>query len=958
MRTKTPELVKTLPITSEEGKPHQRQLKDFSIFYQNVRGLRSKVKDFHDNILANNFDIICITETWLNNSIHDRELCDERYLMFRNDKLYEIAGVQRGGGVLCCVKKKFQVLSVCKSEDVDFQWLCTTLKINEFIIAICCIYIKSGSSLSVYERVLDSFESNNDLYSENVYLIGDFNIPEINGIYYNFRNGSTKARVIQQIMCRYDLYMINNVLNHVDNTLDLVLTNMTEAKLLLSDMFLVNIDQYHPPLEISFGIITNNKIVDKAPDDNDHNYDFKKGDYIKLHYVLRQCNWVNIIQSGDINECTNQFYTVLYEALDKCVPHKKSYRVSNYPIWFSKELKKKIKTKERYHKKSKKDHRYTQTFRDLRREVKCLIKICHANYIQNIEGDINNNPKMFWEYIKTKRSNSSIGLRFSYNDEYFENEQDISNAFAKYFKSVYSNSTPLQGDFSFKDYNLDGLNVKDVSIPEIINAIKSLKPQAAVGVDGLPGYFFKAFVDILAVPLQLIFNRSLRTNTFPEAFKIGRVAPIHKSGNTSVITNYRAITVLSAPSKIFERVLYNRIYSHVSPVLIEEQHGFVNKKSTVTNLCIFSDYLAREINNAQIDTIYTDLAKAFDRVNHNILLEKLKSFSFDEDLIIFLKSYLTNRPNFVKFNNSKSDNFISTSGVPQGSILGPLLFVLFINDISDYIKYSSFLLYADDLKAYRVIRSPEDINKLKSDIQSISDFCTHNDLALNETKCKVVSYTRKKDSLVGAYTVNGVEMQTLNEIKDLGVVFSKNFSFSDHISQLVAECSRKIGFILRASHGFQEKTSIILFNTYVRSKLEYCCIIWNPRTLTYTEMLEKVQKKFLRSIYLRKHGIYPFLISYERQRCEFNVMLLSKRRENAAIVFIFNILQGHTVVPDILFSVNISVPDVRLRRRCNLFKVINENSPTEHCTSIVNAFLRQCEIDIFNISRNKLVSLL
>lgn len=233
-----------------------------------------------------------------------------------------------------------------------------------------------------------------------------------------------------------------------------------------------------------------------------------------------------------------------------------------------------------------------------------------------------------------------------------------------------------------------------------------------------------------------------------------------------------------------------------------------------------------------------------DKVNHNILLEKLKSFSFNGDLIIFLKSYLTNRPNFVKFNNNKSDTFISTSGVPQGSILGPLLFVLFINDISDYIKYSSFLLYADDLKAYRVIKCLEDINKLKSDIKSISDFCIHNDLALNESKCKIVSYTRKKDFLVGAYTVNDVEIQSLNEIKDLGVIFSRNFTFNDHVTQLVAECSRRLGFILRASQGFQYKTSITLFNAYVHSKLEYCCVIWNPRTFTYTDMLEKVQKNF------------------------------------------------------------------------------------------------------------------
>lgn len=396
----------------------------------------------------------------------------------------------------------------------------------------------------------------------------------------------------------------------------------------------------------------------------------------------------------------------------------------------------------------------------------------------------------------------------------------------------------------------------------------------------------------------------------------------------------------------------------MSPILLEEQHGFVNKKSTVTNLSVFSDYIAKNINNSQIDTIYTDLAKAFDRVNHNVLLEKLKSFSFNNDLLKFLESYLTNRINFVRFDNSNSDSFISTSGVPQGSILGPLLFVMFINNISDYIQYAKFLLYADDLKIYLTIRSNEDIDKLKSDIKAISEFCEDNDLALNESKCKAVIYTRKKNPLMGIYTVNGVQIETIDEIKDLGIVFTKNFSFNTHIIKLTAECYRKLGFILRASRDLNYDTSIILFNAYVRSKLEYCCVIWNPRTLTYTDMLEKIQKKFLRSMYLKRHGIYPFLISYEHQRIEFNVTLLSKRRENAQILFIFNILDSQIVVPDILSAININVPDIRLRVRDNLFEISNLISPIQKCLLTINNFLRTYNIDIFNINKNRLHSYL
>lgn len=851
---------------------------------------------------------------------------------------------------------------LCKSDNIDFQWICVKLTIREITISICCVYIKSGSNLSVYESFLESFEMYDELRTGNLFIIGDFNVSEINGPLYNLENGSSKAKIIHDIICSFDLYSINHVLNQVNNTLDLVLTNITEARVTVSSNPLVNIDLYHPPLEINFEFTAKKSIQtfqDESYMESRHNYDFKRGDFVKLYYLLSQCDWSTEIYSDNPNECVEQYYSTLYGILDQCVPQKQITKNHKYPAWYTKELIMRIRLKEHFFKMSKRNPVYEQRYRELRADVKQTIRACHSNYINSIEDNINTNPKNFWEYIKCKRNNSNIAFRFSYEDQYFEKDVDIANAYAKYFESVYSDSQPLAHNTELKDYHLSILSIDNITENEIHNAIQALKPKSSVGVDGLPSYFFKAYADIMKVPLKIIFSIALKNNTFPNLFKIGRITPIHKSGNTSLIANYRPITVLPTPSKILERVIYNRIYPHVSPVILEEQHGFVNKKSTVTNLCVFSDYIAKDINNSsQTDTVYTDIAKAFDRVNHRVLIQGLQSFSFHKNLLSFLDSYLVNRPQFVKFNNVESYRFIASSGVPQGSILGPLLFVMFVNDISDYIKHAKFLLYADDLKLYLTIKTIGDTYLLQRDLHAISNFCKDKDLAFNESKCKVVTYTRKESPFIERYTINGIQIERLNEIKDLGVTFTSTFSFNRHIIKLTADCYRQLGFILRATHDFTCGTCMLLFNSYVRSKLEYACIIWNPKTFVHSEMLEKVQKRFLRSLYLKKHGVWPHLISYSTQLIEFNASLLSKRREAAQILFIYNILHDNFNAPEISYAINFNVPDIRLRIRNCMFKISNLNSPTEQCLLAVNNFLRNCDIDIRDVNRNVLLSYL
>lgn len=943
----------------------------FNIYYQNARGLRTKTRTLYENILVEDWDLICLSETWLNDSFSNSELCDNRYVIYRNDKDYVSSNVNRGGGVLLCAKKKYKPTFVAKSNSIDFQWLCIKIKLeNNTEVLICCVYISCSSGIAVYDNFVESFNVYNLLTYDNLIFVGDFNVPDIRDADYRLGVGSGKAQLINALINQYDLYSINNVRNFTEHTLDLVLLNITEAHVQnCVDNALVSVDNYHPPLEISF-LVKNYGNSLKEQELSSRAYDFKRGDFTLLYHLLVNQDWSDLEKATSADASLDSFYKITNDLLSQCIPEKKTPSFNKkFPKWFSKSLIHNIKLKKHYFKLSKKRsvHKqyYKEKYSSLRSRTKCQIKQCYATFLEEIQNDITHNPNNFWKFVKEKRDNSSISFNFSYEGTDYSDCEDISDIFAKFFQSVYTDGDGgvMGGCSYFKDYGLDNLTISMVTDEDILLAIKSLKAKASVGEDKIPSYFYKAYADILKKPIKILMNHSLKENYFPDKLKVGRITPVHKGGNTSLINNYRPITILPSLSKIFERILHTKISQHIKNIIIPQQHGFLERKSTLTNLTVFTEFVARSLGNGnQVDVIFTDLSKAFDKVNHNVLLRKLKNFSFDPGLTQYFRSYLENRIQFVQFNNSRSKQFIATSGVPQGSILGPLLFIMFINDITDYIEHSDFLLYADDLKIYNVINSQSDCESLQRDLKNLEGFCDNNRLELNISKCRSMSFYRSKHCTNFIYTIDNVTLVRVEEIVDLGVLFSKNLHFNSHVVMLCDQGMRKLGLIIRICKDFLNlKVHTLLFNAYVRSKLEYASVIWNPNTKTYSEMIEKIQKKFLRSMYYKKYGIYPLfpnLVSYSDQLAEFGVKTLEERRSFCDILFIFNILTQRTTVPELLQNINLNVPDVRLRRRNNVFKVFNSPSPLNRCLESVNNLIRDNpDFDIFAGSRCSLVKL-
>lgn len=305
----------------------------------------------------------------------------------------------------------------------------------------------------------------------------------------------------------------------------------------------------------------------------------------------------------------------------------------------------------------------------------------------------------------------------------------------------------------------------------------------------------------------------------------------------------------------------------------------------------FIEHVAESLdNNIQVDVIYTDFSKAFDRLNIQILLSKIKAFGVGGTIIKWFESYLRNRSQCVKFGGCTSRIIKPCSGIPQGSLLGPLLFVIYIDDLPDNL-FCRNLGYADDFKVFRQIKTQADCHTLQSDIDRLKDWCVRNDMDLNIDKCSVITFTRSRSAIVFDYAINSQNLKRVYEIKDLGVIMDSKLTFDKHISYIFRRCNKLLGFIFRACNPFKSKKSVMFsYNSLTRSICEYGAVIWNPFYKVYTDKIERIQRKFTRMLYFKLKIRKP---DYEARLSYLQMQKLSLRRIIIDEMYLFKVVNGH-----------------------------------------------------------------
>ena len=476
---------------------------------------------------------------------------------------------------------------------------------------------------------------------------------------------------------------------------------------------------------------------------------------------------------------------------------------------------------------------------------------------------------------------------------------------------------------------VDTIDNLQLSSSDVKDALISLNVTKATGPDKIPARLLRSCAPYICTSLCSLFNKSLALGKLPAEWKLSNIVPILKNGPADDISNYRPISLLPLVSKVMERCVYDKIVDHISSKLHKLQHGFLKGKSTTSQLLSVLHEIGNLLDTrVQTDVIYLDFAKAFDRVDHHLLLWKLQRFGICGNLMKWFENYLSDRYQRVTVLGATSPPLKVLSGVPQGSILGPLLFLVYVNDLPQVVSSTSIALFADDTKCYRAIKTLDQVELLQKDLNSICKWCGQWRMDLNVSKCCAISITRNTDPLNSSYHLNELQVKSTNAQKDIGVFVTSDLKWTTHVRSVTAKANKMLGFIRRSSDGIHDPfVRLTLYTTLVRSIFAYCSQVWAPQTVLLITTMERVQRratKYILSLPFRTE------ISYKDRLRKLGLLPITYWLEYLDLVYLFKCLTSKS---DPNISINIPRRSTRSSTKGLMLKI-----PTSRTVTFQNSF--------------------
>ena len=535
---------------------------------------------------------------------------------------------------------------------------------------------------------------------------------------------------------------------------------------------------------------------------------------------------------------------------DQHIPKITLKNCNNLP-WYDAEVDKLNRKKERLRSqyKSSQNPAHCRKYSQTRRELKNLIKTKMQSNLFD-ESNPRTLTKKFWSYVKGSSTSSRIPEHIHHNNIHANKSHNKVNLFNAFFFNQFSKPSKYDIDINFGEGHYNNFRFDEEAIFHIL---KNIDVNKAPGPDGIASVILKNYALNLAYPLSILYNTSFSMGQLPSDWKIANIVLVHKNGDKSDVENYRPISLTSLVMKVMEKYIRDDIYSKCCHLINGKQYGFLPQKSCTTQLVTVLDDITQSMNSQNdVDVIYFDFAKAFDTVCHDIILHKLKHiYKIDGLMLNFIQSYLQDRLQRVVIDGSFSDSVSVNSGVPQGSILGPLLFVLFINDIYDQISPgTNIALYADDTKICRRIVSYTDCEILNRDIDALHIWATSNRMKFRPKKCKVLSVSLKHPNYYilpfdrFSYELDNNIIDYYTEEKGSWSYNNKQNELGKQQDKIITKANRQLGLIRRTCHFIKNVTQKrSLYIAQVRSLFEHCGEIWGPNVVTAINKFEPIQKR-------------------------------------------------------------------------------------------------------------------
>ena len=783
--------------------------------------------------------------------IKSSEYIPREYVVHRRDR-HDCGDIRKGGGVLIAVKAELPSSVMCLDTKIELLFISIETLQGSIFLGVC--YRPPSSKVDTLVKLRTSLKKVSAFaHGRLIHLLGDLNLPDINwetstveGNQYSAEINNMSLDIIntfgfeQQVKTptRHDNSGTSNILDLVLTTHPSYIEDL-EIKAGLSDHLAVHFTLSHKANRRKKAK-KNVKMWSKASSEA---IDSLKRD------VLNDClSLLDKLPNLDVETTWTEFESILILNENKYIPSKTVNPNTRKP-WITRSTKRAIRKRTRAFR-SAKQYGTWDNYSQKRKQAHRDINESHQLYIDNVVlSDADKSRTKFWNYIKSLKNGDGNITTLKANGTKVTEPAKVAEEFNKAFKQVFTKedeSAPLP-NLSDPYPPIDEENLY-AHPDQIYKLLHSLNIKKSPGPDNISPILLKTLKSEITFIMAAIFTKILQTGDIPSSFKKAHIVPIYKKDDKTNPLNYRPVSLTSLCSKLFEKITQLIIMNHLIThnILTHCQHGFRPGFSTVTQLINVIDNITQALdNNHRVDCIVTDFSKAFDVVPHSLLLLKCSNYGIRGVLLKIIENFLRGRTQQVKVDGVLSNETEVLSGVPQGTVLGPLLFLIYINDLPFNISYMA-KLFADDCMLYRTVKTPADTTSLQNDLDTVSAWCEKWKMPLNILKCSVIHFSKKLNEILPQYTLQNDILKPSTDIKYLGVTLNEKMNWKTHVTNTTNKAQKVINLIKRNFYKSSSDTKILCYNTLVRPTLEYASSAWSPHTQSDCVKLENINRQAAR----------------------------------------------------------------------------------------------------------------
>ena len=912
------------PADESDAKSELKQLRRRNISrvivgYLNVNSIRNKFDTLKD-MVSSNIDILTVAETKIDDSFPKEQFFMEGY----SDPL-RLDRDANGGGLLVYVRSDIPSTELKSFKfDNDVECVCFEINLRGKKWVIFSIYRPpSQSEAHFFENLGKAVDHYSEKY-ENFSLLGDFNAVETDQQVHNFMNGYALKNLIKEPTC----FKSEN-----PRCIDLILTNRyrsfqntTTVETGLSDFHKMVLTVLKTTYQKAGPTVVNYR-------------DYKNFSEQTFKQDLRE--ELEIIKSSDLSY--DSFQNCVEKVLDKHAPMKKKYARANDGPFMNRALRKAVMLRTRLKNKYNKS-RTVQNWEAFRKQRNLCVKLFRTekrNFYKNLDiSQITDNQK-FWNTVKpfiSNKNKAKAKITLIEDERIISKDEEVAETLNDYFVTVtdslgliencetitstegvtdpidqalikYSNHPSIRKIRSLVQ-NDSLFHFNNVSVQEMETEIGRLNPSKATTFKNIPPKVLKGSSDICAESLQIIFNDGIENCSFPDKLKSADVSSLHKAEAKTSKKNYRPVSVLPTVSKVFERIMDRQIIKYITPFLSILLCGFRKGFNTQHALIRMLEKWKVSLDNGEnVGAILMDLSKAFDCIKHDLLLAKLHAYGFSRESLSLVHSFLENRQQRVKINGSFSTFKYLALGVPQGSVLGPFFFNIYINDLLLSIQETDICNYADDTTIYACHKNIDNVIwSLENDSTVIIQWFTDNFMKLNTDKCHFM-VLGKSSNQDGTVNVGSSVIGNTDEEKLLGVTIDKKLTFETYINKLCKKAGNKLFALSRMSPYMNSNKLRILMRAFVMSQFQYCQLAWMFHSRYLNNKINKIHERALR-------------IAYKDYDSSFDVLL---ERDKAVTIHTKNLQTLMTEIFKTQNNLNPPFMNEIFRERDNIYNLRNNN---------------------------------